>query len=116
MARTLSDDETKQLIHQRRWGELKDACSGIPAPELADKLEALDSAGRMMLFRALPRKQASEVFAYLEHAKQNELILNLTNEDARHILSDMTPDDRTALLEELPAQVTRRLLEVLSPS
>jgi magnesium transporter len=115
MARTLSDEETKRLIDQRRWSELKDAFSGMPAPELADKLEALDPPDRMMLFRALPRKQASEVFAYLEHAKQNELILNLTNEDARHILADLTPDDRTALLEELPAQVTRRLLEVLSP-
>jgi magnesium transporter len=115
MARTLSDEETKQLIDQRRWGELKDAFSGIPAPELADKLEPLDPPDRMMLFRALPREQATEVFAYLEHGKQNELILNLTNEDARHILADLTPDDRTALLEELPAEVTQRLLEVLTP-
>ena len=29
------------------------------------------------------------------------------------ILNEMTPDDRTRLLEELPAEVTRRLLEEL---
>jgi magnesium transporter len=33
----------------------------------------------------------------------------------RQILDGMTPDDQARLLEELPAEVTRRLLETLSP-
>src|SRR5439155_12736160 len=32
------------------------------------------------------------------------------------IVNEMTPDDRTRLLEELPAEVTRTLLETLSPA
>src|SRR5688572_25496093 len=109
------DRDIKPLIDQRRWNELKDSVKAIPAPELADLLEGLDPRDRMLLFRVLPRAQASEVFAYLEGGAQNELILNLTNEDARNILADLTPDDRTALLEELPGEVTRRLLNLLSP-
>lgn len=31
------------------------------------------------------------------------------------MLQSMTPDDRTRLLEEMPAEVTRRLLATLSP-
>jgi magnesium transporter len=69
----------------------------------------------MLVFRSLPRAQASDVFAYLEYSKQDELARNLTNGDARNILADLTPDDRTALLEELPAEVTQRLLTLLSP-
>jgi magnesium transporter len=69
----------------------------------------------MLLFRTLPRLQQSEVFSYLEDPQQNELLLSLTNEDARHILANLTPDDRTALLEELPAEVTQRLMALLSP-
>ena len=109
------DRDIKPLIDQRRWNELKDSLKAVPAPELADLLEGLDPRDRMLLFRVLPRAQASEVFAYLEGGAQNELILNLTNEDARNILADLTPDDRTALLEELPGEVTRRLLNLLSP-
>ncbi len=108
--------ETKQLIADRRWGELRLLLAALPAPDLADTLEALDPNDRMMLYRALPRHQASEVFAYLEPAQQNELILSLTSEDARLILADLSPDDRTALLEELPAEVTQRLLQLLSPA
>lgn len=115
MSRLLSDVEVKELIGQRRWIELKDALAVMPAPELADRLEALDATDRMLLFRALPRKQATEVFAYLEPPKQNELIANLANEDARQILAGLTPDDRTALLEELPGEITQRLLNLLSP-
>jgi magnesium transporter len=116
MATAPNELETKQLLNERRWGELRMLLSDLPAPEVADLLESVEPADRMILFRALPRNQASEVFAYLEPAQQNELILNLTNEDARHILADLTPDDRTALLEELPAEVTQRLLELLSPA
>jgi len=112
---TLTEQDLTSLINQRRWQELKDFLSRMPAPEVADFLEALSSTDRMLVFRSLPRAQASEVFAYLEYPKQDELAQNLTNGDARNILADLTPDDRTALLEELPAEVTQRLLTLLSP-
>ena len=115
MPTAISQEEVKQLIEQRRWTELKERLSGLLAPELADQIEALDPAQRMLVFRALPRAQANEVFAYLEIPKQDELVRNLTNEDARQIVAGLTPDDRTALLEELPAEVTQRLLSLLTP-
>jgi magnesium transporter len=111
----LTEKDLTSLINQRRWQELKDILSRMPAPEVADFLEELSSTERMLVFRSLPRAQASEVFSYLEYEKQDELARNLTNGDARHILADLTPDDRTALLEELPAEVTQRLLTLLSP-
>src|SRR5437867_2945698 len=115
MSKVLSEDAIKELIHARRWMELKDAISGLVAPEIADLLETLDPADRMLLFRALPRERQSEVFAYLEDPQQNELLKHLTNEDARRILAELTPDDRTALLEELPAEMTQRLMALLDP-
>ena len=39
----------------------------------------------------------------------------LTDADTRALLADLSPDDRTAMLEELPATVTRRLMDLLSP-
>jgi len=115
MPETIFSDEIKQLLVERKWNPLKERFAGIPEPELADILEALEPADRMLAFRLLPRKQASAVFSYLEASRQNELILHLTNEDARNILADLTPDDRTALLEELPGEMTQRLLNLLSP-
>ena len=36
-------------------------------------------------------------------------------EDVAALLNDMAPDDRTMFLEELPAEVTRQLLALLTP-
>ena len=40
---------------------------------------------------------------------------SLGQEDVAGILNQMSPDDRTALLEELPAAVTKQILGLLSP-
>lgn len=39
----------------------------------------------------------------------------MAHEEVVNILNDMSDDDRTELLEELPAQVTQKLLNLLSP-
>ena len=39
---------------------------------------------------------------------------SLSGEQMHAFVAEMTPDDRARLLEELPAAVTRRLLESLS--
>ncbi len=110
------DQKLKDLIGQRRWNELRELLAAMRPPEISEMLAGLTSTDRMLVFRLLPRQQASETFSYLEAPQQNELVRNLTNGDARNILADLPPDDRTALLEELPAEVTQHLLALLSPA
>ena len=66
-----------------------------------------------MLFRS--RNLSTEVFSYLEYEEQDDLLISLTDQETKVILASMTPDDRTALLEELPAKATRRLMNLLNP-
>src|SRR5690606_17764991 len=47
--------------------------------------------------------------------EQNALLHDLTNEEARALLSHLSPDDRTTLLAALPGQVTQKLTNLLSP-
>jgi len=56
------------------------------------------------------------MFAYLEPAHQDKILEALTDADTRVLLAELSPDDRTAMLGELPATVTRRLMQLLSPS
>ncbi|MGB0184781.1 MAG: magnesium transporter, partial [Opitutales bacterium] len=46
---------------------------------------------------------------------QDDFLKALTDADTRSLLANLSPDDRTALLQELPAQVTRRLMQLLGP-
>jgi magnesium transporter len=110
-----TDEQIRELIGDRRWGELKNVLSRLPAPEIAEIMRTLNATDRMLTFRILERDRAGEVFSYLGYPEQDELVRSLTNEDARQILADLTPDDRTALLAELPAEVTQHLLALLNP-
>ena len=53
------------------------------------------------------------MFAYLPLEHQKSLLRSITNDQARIVFEGMSPDDRTRLLHEVPAEVTRRLLESL---
>lgn len=116
--RTLPDS-LERLIEERNWKQLAAHQSDWPevslvAPELTDLLLDLDAKDQALLFRALPRDLAAEVFASLGRETRDGLLLTLTDRETKQLLADMEPDDRTNLLGELPGQVTQRLLNLLS--
>ncbi len=116
MLKELLRPEIEELIHAKDWGVLRESLEMWPAPELSDMLLSLPKPDRVLFYRVLPRAIAAEVFSHLEPADQDELLRNLSDEETRHLLANMLPDDRTHLLEELPGQVTQRMLNLLSPS
>ncbi|MEM6429075.1 MAG: magnesium transporter, partial [Deinococcota bacterium] len=85
------------------------------APELVEVLLTLGSMDRVLLFRALPKDLAADVFSFLEADDRDELLAALTDQEVTHLLAELEPDERTELLGELPGQVTQRLLNFLSP-
>jgi magnesium transporter len=106
--------EILQLIERHDWAAIRSTIADWPAPELAELLGTLRKPDRVLLFRALPRDTASQVFAYLDLDRQDALLHDLTDDETRHVLASLSPDDRTHLLEELPGQVTQRALNLLS--
>jgi len=68
----------------------------------------------VLAFRVLPRAFAAEVFEYFNPAAQRMLVKTMGQEDVAALLNDMAPDDRTLLFGELPANVTKHLLSLLT--
>jgi len=83
----------------------------VDAAELIDGLTPQDQA---IVFRILPRELATETFEHLALESQERLLTTLGDARFAVILNEMSPDDRTALLEEFPAQASRKLLALLS--
>jgi len=115
MLKQLLLPEIQELIDAKDWRTLKQAIADWPSPDIADLLESLHEADRVILFRLLPRQLAAEVFAEFEPDKQHQLLERLTNEQVKALLEEVSPDDRTELFEELPGKVTQQLLNLLSP-
>ena len=120
MLQNILPEEIKIHLEAREWKEVaklhdKWPDPEIAAPELADFIEELDKADRVLCFRALPREVATELLSELDSETSDKLLLELTDQETRHLLENLNPDDMTWLLGELPGQVTQRLMTLLDP-
>jgi magnesium transporter len=108
--------EIEAFIESRRWSDLREVVVDWPPIDIADLILTLEKPDRVLFFRALPREQASLVFAELEPVDRDNLLTELTDEETRRLMADLEPDDRTAVLEQLPGQVTQRMMNLLGPA
>jgi magnesium transporter len=108
-------EEIKERILAGDFTNIRGALEDWQAADLADLMADLPPEDEGVLFRLLPRAAAAETFEHLPFEAQERLLKALGQEQVAEILNTMAPDDRTALLEELPGEVTQRLLTLLSP-
>jgi magnesium transporter len=105
----------RQAIERKDWRSVREAIKEWHEADIVDLMLSLEPNDRVVLFRLLTRDASGIVFSLLELEQQNELLSELTREETRQLLANLSPDDRTQLFEELPGQVTQKLLNFLSP-
>jgi magnesium transporter len=108
--------EIQEMIENRDFKGLREAMVEFAPADAADLLTNLESEDRAVVFRLLPAALSADIFEYLDHDTQVELVHGLGKNTVAEMLNEMAPDDRTALLEELPGSVTRQLMDLLTPA
>jgi magnesium transporter len=103
------------LIRTGNFATLREELTQWRPPEIATALAALRADDQVIAFRILPRRLAASVFEYLSADQQRALVKAMGQEDVAALLNHMAPDDRTLFLSELPANVTKSLLALLTP-
>jgi magnesium transporter len=106
----------QKLIEEKNWKTLKRELNEYDAIQIAEIIEELPENDEILLFRLLSREQAKETFQHLSHDKQEQIIEGLAHNINKiaDLLNDLEPDDRTAFFEELPGEITQRLIQLLS--
>lgn len=110
----LSPTEIKKLIKNKHWRVLKDVISAWHAADIADLFREIDVKDCAIILRLLPQKLQAEVFSYLDSGMQERILKSLTDDHVKLIITEMEPDDRTELFEEVPPELTRKLINLLS--
>ncbi len=107
----------RELIENKDWKTLKRELNEYEPFQIAEIIDDLPEEDDIIMFRLLTREQAKETFQYLSHEKQEQIIEGLAHNITKitSLLNDLAPDDRTAFFEELPGEVTQRLVQLLSP-
>lgn len=108
-------DHIKSLVESKNVKELRTITEDMNEADIADAVEELEPEGRVILFRALRKDMAAEVFAYLSPDTKEALVSQLTTPELGRIVDELFLDDAADLVEELPADVVHRILESASP-
>ncbi len=110
-------EKFQELIERKEWKVLRDELAGLESISIAEIIEQLPEGEDIVVFRLLSKKLAKNTFQYLPYEKQEQVIKSLADHSDKlaSLLNDLDPDDRTAFFEELPGQVSQRLIQLLSP-
>ena len=100
-----------EMIETKKHKDLKDFLSKLNAIDLADILETLDQEQCVILFRSLNKDAAANVFSYLSPETKENLIKLLSDPELANIVNELFIDDAVDFIEEMPANVVKRILK-----
>lgn len=103
-------EEIKKLLEAKKFVQLRELLSEMNIADIAEILDELDEEDMLKLFRIMPKDSAADVFSYLEVANQQFIITSLSDREAATIIDNLMADDATDFLEEMPANIVKKLL------
>lgn len=98
------------LIHQGRLAEARTWISQMNVVDIAYWLEELDDDKILVLFRLLPKDMAAEVFSHFSKEQQEFIIESIADREIKSIIDELFLDDTVDLIEEMPANVVKKVL------
>ncbi len=104
-----------RLLDMKKYRSLRDIMSTMNPSDLAEILNELDERQLPLVFRLLPKELAAEAFAEMEPEQQELLIRGFSDAELKEVLDEMFVDDAVDMVEEMPANVVRRILEQADP-
>ena len=105
----------RALLDDKKYQTLKDILVTLEPADIAAVFSELDKERVPLLFRLLPKEAAAETFAELEPEWQELLIRGLSDKELREIINELYVDDAVDLVEEMPANVVKRILAQADP-
>ena len=105
----------KVLLEQKKYSTLKDILVTMNPTDVAELFEEIADERLPRLFRLLPKELAAETFVEMEPEQQELLIRGFSDAELRAVVEELYVDDAVDLVEEMPANVVKRILEQANP-
>lgn len=103
------------LLESKKYSTLKDVLVTMNPSDVAALFEDIDEERLPLLFRLLPKEQAAETFVEMEPDHQEMLIKGFSDSELREVIDELYVDDAVDIVEEMPANVVKRILAQANP-
>ncbi len=98
------------LIKQKNIKELRPILAAMNSVDIAHLLADVDKEDLPVVFRLLPKDLAADTFVEMDTDMQELLITSFSDKELRIILDELFIDDTVDIIEEMPANVVKRIL------
>lgn len=104
-----------QLLSSKEYKKAQSVLTQNNAIDNAKLLESLDPKDCAFAFRLIPKDEASKVFSCMSSSMQAHLVDLFTQSELKEVIDSLYMDDTVDLLEDLPANLIKRILASVDP-
>ena len=103
------------MLEDKKYATLRDILSTMNPSDVAGLFKDLEDKQIPIMFRLLPKDTAAETFVEMEPDDQELLIQGFSDNELKEVLDELYVDDAADLVEEMPANVVKRILKNVDP-
>ena len=103
------------MLEEKKYATLRDILVTMNPSDVAGLFVDLEDKQIPLLFRLLPKELAAETFVEMEADAQELLIRGFSDNELREVLDELYVDDAADIVEEMPANVVKRILKNVDP-
>ncbi len=111
----LLTEALRQLLDQRKYATGRDILVTMNPADIAALFSSMEEDRLPLLFRLLPKELAAETFVEMDPQEQELLIKGFSDNELKEIIDELYVDDAADLVEEMPANVVKRILKQADP-
>ena len=104
-----------RMLEDKKYSTLRDILITMNPADIAAVFSSLEEQKIPLLFRLLTKELAAETFVEMEPEEQELLIRGFSDNELKEILDELYVDDAADLVEEMPANVVKRILRQATP-
>ena len=103
------------LLDKKNYSSIRDILITMNPADIVAAFEEMKQDQLPLLFRLLPKELAAETFVEMEPDHQELLIQGFSDSELGEVLDELYVDDAVDIVEEMPANVVKRILAQVSP-
>ena len=105
----------QKMLKEKKYAALRDILLVMYPSDIAELFYDVEEEKIPLLFRLLPKELAAETFVEMEPEAQELLIRSFSDNELKEIVDELYVDDAADLVEEMPANVVKRILKQADP-
>ncbi len=104
------EETFRKLAEEKKYSSLRDLMQTLYPADISAILSDMPEKLMPAIFRLLPKDLAAETFVEMDSEVKEALIKSFSDTELKAVIDEMYMDDAVDLIEEMPANMVRRIL------